>query len=62
MISTILRFAIPALAIILVLVLLTMGYVKAPPDTAYLISGLRKKTVIGKASVRIPFFERIDKV
>ena len=44
MISTILRFAIPALAIILVLVLLTMGYVKAPPDTAYLISGLRKKT------------------
>ena len=62
MISTILRFAIPALAIILVLVLLTMGYVKAPPDTAYLISGLRKKTVIGKASVRIPFFERIDRV
>ena len=62
MISTILRFAIPALAIILVLVLLAMGYVKAPPDTAYLISGLRKKTVIGKASVRIPFFERIDRV
>ena len=62
MISTILRFAIPALAIILVIVLLTMGYVKAPPDTAYLISGLRKKTVIGKASVRIPFFERIDRV
>ena len=62
MISTILRFAIPALAIILVLVLLAMGYVKAPPDTVYLISGLRKKTVIGKASVRIPFFERIDRV
>ena len=62
MISTILRFAIPALAIILVIALLTMGYVKAPPDTAYLISGLRKKTVIGKASVRIPFFERIDRV
>ena len=61
-ISTILRIAIPALAIILVIALLTMGYVKAPPDTAYLISGLRKKTVIGKASVRIPFFERIDRV
>ena len=62
MISTILRIAIPALVIILVIALLTMGYVKAPPDTAYLISGLRKKTVIGKASVRIPFFERIDRV
>ena len=61
-ISTILRIAIPALVIILVIALLTMGYVKAPPDTAYLISGLRKKTVIGKASVRIPFFERIDRV
>ena len=61
-ISTILRIAIPALVIILVIALLAMGYVKAPPDTAYLISGLRKKTVIGKASVRIPFFERIDRV
>jgi len=39
-----------------------MGYVKAPPDTAFLISGLRKKTVIGKAAIRIPFLERIDRV
>ena len=55
-------FIVPAIVIVVVLVLLAMGYVKAPPDTAFLISGLRKKTVIGKAAIRIPFFERIDKV
>lgn len=48
----------------LVVVLFFIGYVKAPPDMAYIISGLRKKAkvVIGKASIRIPFFERLDKL
>ena len=32
--------AIPAIAVI---ILLTMGYVKAPPDQAFIISGLKKK-------------------
>lgn len=52
------------IAVILVIILLTMGYVKAPPDMAYIISGVKKKSkvVIGKASIRIPFFERLDKV
>lgn len=49
-------------AIILVIVIIATGYIKAPPDTAYIISGLRKKIIIGKASVRIPFFERVDKL
>lgn len=46
------------------LILLTMGYVKAPPDRAYIISGLRRtpKVFIGKASIRIPFFERLDRL
>ena len=48
--------------VVLIISLLAMGYVKAPPDTAFIISGLRNKTVIGKAAIRIPFFERIDKV
>ena len=50
--------------VVAVIILLCMGYVKAPPDMAYIISGLRKKAkiVIGKASVRIPFFERLDKL
>ena len=56
------QFIVPAIVVVVILVLLAMGYVKAPPDTAFLISGLRKKTVIGKATIRIPFFERIDKV
>ena len=41
-----------------------LGYVKAPPDMAYIISGMKKKSkvVIGKASIRIPFFERLEKL
>ena len=50
--------------VILLLILLCMGYVKAPPDMAFIISGIKKKSkvVIGKASIRIPFFERLDKL
>ena len=48
--------------VILLIVILGTGYLKAPPDTAFIISGLRKKIIIGKASVRIPFFERVDKL
>ena len=39
------------------------GYVKAPPDTAYIISGFAKpRILIGKAGIRIPFLERLDKL
>lgn len=62
MLPVIMKFAIPAVVAFFVIILLAMGYVKAPPDTAYLISGLRKKTVVGKAAIRIPFLERIDRV
>lgn len=56
--------SIGVVAVILLIVLLCMGYVKAPPDMAYIISGIKKKSkiVIGKASIRIPFFERLDKL
>ncbi len=47
----------------LVILLLILGYLKAPPDTAYIISGLGKKRIlIGKAGWRVPFFERVDKL
>lgn len=62
MLPIILKVAIPVIIAILVIILLCMGYVKAPPDTAFIISGLRKRTIIGKASIKIPFLERIDKV
>lgn len=51
--------AVVALFIIIILI----GYVKAPPDTAYMISGFRKpRILIGKAGIRIPFLERLDKL
>lgn len=44
--------------------ILATGYVKASPDTAYIISGLRKqpKVLIGKAGVKIPFLEKKDEL
>lgn len=52
-------------AVILVVILfLVLGYFKAPPNKAYVVSGLTKtpKTYIGRAGIRIPFFERLDKI
>ena len=49
-------FIIAAVIVVFVLIIMLTGYKKAPPDTAYIISGLRKKVIIGKASVKIPFF------
>ncbi len=51
-------------AVVLIVLLFVMGYVKAPPDMAFIISGIKKKSkiLIGKAGVRIPFFERLDKL
>lgn len=52
------------IAIILLVALFLLGYVKAPPDMAYIISGIKKRPryAIGKATVRFPFFERLDKL
>lgn len=46
------------------LVLLGLGYVKAPPNMAYIISGVNKKprVLIGRAGFKIPFLERVDKL
>ena len=51
-----------AIVLIAIIVILTIGYVKAPPDKAIIISGIRKqpKILIGKAGIRIPFLERKD--
>ena len=56
---------IPIVAvIILVALVLIFGYVKAPPDVAYIISGVKKepRILVGKAGIKIPFFERLDKL
>ena len=57
--------AVPVFVVILIIiVILATGYVKASPDTAYIISGLRKqpKVLIGKAGIKIPFLEKKDEL
>ena len=50
-------------ALLLIVLVVCIGYVKSPPDTAYIISGFRKpRILIGKAGIRIPFLERLDKL
>lgn len=53
-----------AIVVIALVVLVAIGYVKAPPNTAFIISGLRKKNrvLIGQSGIRIPFLERMDKL
>ena len=64
MIANLIGLIVPALAIIALIIIVSCGYVKAPPDMAYIISGIRKKprVMIGRAGVKIPFFERLDKL
>lgn len=52
-----------AIVVVLVLFLLT-GYVKASPNEAAVISGLSKKprVLIGRAGFKIPFFEKVDRM
>ena len=52
-----------AIVVVLILVLLT-GYVKASPDEAAIISGITKKprVLIGRAGFKLPFFERVDRM
>ena len=53
-----------AVAVVFLLLIFLTGYVKASPDTAMIISGLRKnpKVLIGKAGIKIPFLERKDEL
>ncbi|MBP3458140.1 MAG: flotillin family protein [Lachnospiraceae bacterium] len=56
------QIIIIAAIVIIILAILASGYVKAPPDIAYIISGFKKepKILIGRAGVKIPFLERKD--
>lgn len=58
------KFIVIGVVTVCLLLLFTLGYVKAAPDTAIIISGLRKKQkiLIGKAGIKIPFLERMDKL
>ena len=51
------------IVVLLLILFIASGYVKAAPDTAIIISGLgKRKILIGKAGFKIPFFQRIDKL
>ncbi|MDO5455464.1 MAG: SPFH domain-containing protein, partial [Eubacteriales bacterium] len=54
---------VPVVVIVAALIAIVLtGYVKSPPDKAYIISGIRKnpRILIGRAGVKIPFLERVD--
>ena len=56
---------IPILIVVaLLLILFVAGYVKAPPNKAYIISGMskKKKILIGRAGFRMPLITRLDKL
>lgn len=57
-------FIIAGVIALLVIIFVACSYVKCPPDMVYIISGLAKepRVIIGKATFRIPFFERVDKL
>ena len=57
-------YIIAGIAAAVVVLLFLMGYVKAPPDQAYIISGLKRESriLIGRAGIKIPFFERVDRL
>lgn len=62
--TTILPFVPVTIIVIAIIVFLVSSYVKAPPDVAYIISGMHKKprVLAGKAGIKIPFLERMDKL
>lgn len=60
--DNIITIIVPAAIILAVLIIIMTGYVKAPADRAFIISGLHKKPkiLIGRAGIKIPFLERKD--
>ena len=56
-------YVIPAaFAAIALLLIILSGYVKAPPDRAFIISGVRRepRILIGRAGIKLPLLERKD--
>ena len=56
-IQPLIGFVVPIVLAVFILIILAMGYVKSPPDRAFIISGLKKepKILIGRAGIRAPF-------
>ena len=56
--------SIVAVVIVLIIGFIGASYIKCPPDMVYIISGLKKepRMITGRATLKIPFFERVDKL
>ena len=50
--------------VVFFLVIIGLSCFIAPPNKAYIVSGLRKepRIYVGKIGIRIPFLERVDKL
>ena len=53
---------VAGVVVLAIFIFMLSGYVKAPSDKVFIISGLRRKPkiLIGKAGIKIPFFDRKD--
>ena len=56
--------SIVAVVVVLIIGFIGTSYIKCPPDMVYIISGLKKepRMITGRATLKIPFFERVDKL
>ena len=63
-IEEIIKFALPAVGVLLLIIIIVVGYIKASPDEAVIVSGIKRtpRIIRGRASVMIPFFERKDRL
>ncbi len=49
--------------LLLLIITIPLWYIKSPPDKAFIITGLgKRKVIIGKSGVKIPFLQRLDKL
>lgn len=62
--ESILNYLPIAVVVVVVLGIIMSGYIKSPPDQAYIVSGLKKRgrILVGRAGIKIPFLERLDKL
>lgn len=51
---------LPIVLGIIIVIILAASYVRVPPDKLLIVSGLRRRSIAGKATFVIPFLERKD--
>jgi flotillin len=52
------------IGVISLIIVIAIGHIKVPPNTAVIISGLRKepRVLIGRTGIKVPFLERVDRL